>query len=58
LGVTRVELQLTKAAISFTELNGDDAATSIKDEAFDEVGLGLRLKNARHGGKEGEACAS
>lgn len=52
LGVPRVELQLAKAAISLTELYGDDTATSVKDKAFDEVGLGLMLENARHGWKE------
>jgi len=52
LGVSRVELQLTKAAIRLAELNGDNGRASVKDKAFDEIGLGLRLKSARHGGKE------
>ena len=52
LGVSRVELQLTKAAIRLAELYGDNGRASVKDKAFDEVGLGLRLKSARHGWKE------
>ena len=51
LGIAGVELQLAKAAVSLAELNGDDAATSVEDEAFNEVGLGLRLESARHGWK-------
>ena len=50
--VSRVELQLAKAAISLSKLYGDNGRASIKDKAFDEVGLGLRLKSARHGWKE------
>jgi len=51
LGVPRVELQLAKAAISLTELYGNNGRASVEDEALDEVGLGLRLKSARHGWK-------
>jgi hypothetical protein len=58
LGVTRVELQLAKAAVSFAELYGNDAATSIKDEALNDVGFGLRLENGCHGKKKREALAS
>ena len=48
-GVTRVELQLAKAAISFAELYGNDGRSSIKDEALNNVGFGLRLENGCHG---------
>ena len=36
LGVTRVELQLTKGAISLAELDRDDGRASVKDEALDQ----------------------
>jgi hypothetical protein len=42
LGVTRVELQLAKAAVSFAELYGNDGRTSIKDEALDQFSLWKR----------------
>ena len=47
LSVTRVELQLAKAAVSFAELYGNDGRTSIKDEALDQFSLGND-----HGGKK------
>ena len=51
LGVTRVELQLAKAAVSFAKLHRNDAATSLEDEALDNFGVS-------HEKKRGEARAS
>ena len=51
LGVTRVELKLTKAAIRLSELYGNNGRASIKDEALNDVGFGLRLENGCHGKK-------
>ena len=39
LRVARVKLQRTSFAIGLDEFNGDDAAASIADEAFDESGF-------------------
>ena len=54
LGVTGVELQLTKAAVSLAELYGNNGRASIKDEAFNEVGFG----NGHGGRRRREALAS
>jgi hypothetical protein len=45
-------LQLAKAAVSLAELHGNNGRASIKDEALDDVGFGLRLKNGCHGKKK------
>jgi hypothetical protein len=52
LGVTRVKLQFAKAAIRLAELYGNDGRSSIKDEALNNVGFGLRLENGCHGKKK------
>ena len=39
LRVARIKLQGTLFAIGLDEFNGDDAAASIADEAFDESGF-------------------
>jgi len=52
LGVTRVELQLAKAAVNLAELYGNDGRSSIKDETLNDVGFGLRLENGCHGKKK------
>ena len=52
LSVTRVELQFAKAAIRLAELYGDDGRASVKDEALNDVGFGLRLENGCHGKKK------
>ena len=49
LGVTRVELQLAKAAISFTELYGDNGRASALDETLDEGSLVGSYEGAGHG---------
>ena len=57
-GVTRVKLKLAKAAISLAEFYGDNGRASVKDEALNDVGFGLRLENGCHGKKKREALAS
>ena len=44
LGVTRIEPKLAKAAVSLAELHRNDAATSLKDEALDNFGVGHEKK--------------
>jgi len=58
LGVTRVELQLAKAAISFAELHGDDRRASALNETLDEASLVGSDEGAGHGKKKREALAS
>ena len=60
LGIKRVELKGTLFSIGLDEFNGDDAAASIADEAFDESGfVHGSMKGARacgiiiaHGGQK------
>ena len=49
LGVARVEAELPFLAIGFDELDGDDGAASIKDEALHQFSFALRLKDGCHG---------
>jgi hypothetical protein len=42
-------LKLTQSAISLDEFNANNAAASIKDEALDDFGFGLRLESSCHG---------
>jgi hypothetical protein len=51
-GVTRVELQLAKAAICLTELDRDDAAASDLNETLDEGSLVGSDESAGHGKKK------
>ena len=51
-GVTRVELQLAKGAISLAELYGNNGRTSALNEALDEGSLVGSDKGAGHGKKK------